>query len=484
MALRRRINYQWRVLFPLVILIWVVVIALGVYMYLNDRRLKIDSIRSQVALVNSRIIHAYDYDQDPVLFLDFIDDYYVKHPLFDKIRISIYYSGKLIYHIGAVIEPETDTFSGGSVMTDTEARRMAVYTDRVRNNFFHEVSHSADGTVTVYTILPFDRDVMRASRASTSVFIVLIFVALVATGFAYLMARRIGRNLLMLRDFADRAATDPSFVPSTDFAHDEFGDISRQIVRFYNERCQSILKLKREHNVAMHAVTEKTNLKRELTNNINHELKTPIGVIKGYLDTIIEHPEMDDASRNHFLTKVSEHVDRLIRLLEDLSSITRLEYGSKMINTEPVDFHEVVFQAVSDLETSGVMGNMVFNYDIPPYCRVVGNVGLLTAMINNLAKNAAAYSKGTECNLILIDKDEDFFHFAFYDDGVGVKDSSLPHLFERFFREDSGRSRKRGGTGLGLCIVQNTVEALGGTITASNRDSGGLIFRFTLKIVK
>ncbi|MDE6333185.1 MAG: HAMP domain-containing histidine kinase [Muribaculaceae bacterium] len=124
---------------------------------------------------------------------------------------------------------------------------------------------------------------------------------------------------------------------------------------------------------------------------------------------------------------------------------------------------------------------MTFNYDIPTYCRVVGNCDLLLAMINNLAKNAAAYSKGTECNLILTDKDDEYFHFAFYDNGVGVKEASLPHLFERFFREDSGRSRKKGGTGLGLCIVQNTIEALGGTITASNREGGGLLFRFTLK---
>ena len=124
---------------------------------------------------------------------------------------------------------------------------------------------------------------------------------------------------------------------------------------------------------------------------------------------------------------------------------------------------------------------MEFNYDIPTYCRVIGNESLLTGMLNNLTKNAVFYSKGTECNLILTGQDDTFYHFAFYDNGVGVKESSLPHLFERFFREDSGRSRKKGGTGLGLPIVQNTIEALGGTIQASNREGGGLLFRFTLR---
>ncbi len=484
MALKKHISYQWRVLFPLVIIIWLVIIVLGAWMYRTERALKIEKIQAQVQLVNAHVIYAYEHDHDPRNFLDFIDDHYVKDPLYDKIRLSIYYSGKLVYHVGEVIKPDADLTTKAGTVRALDDDAMVDFEDRNRNNAFYDVSQSADRYITVYTMLPFDSDIVKASQASIQIFIILLCVAIGATALAYYVSRSMGNNLRMLRDFAERAAGDPNFVPSTEYTHDEFGDISRQIVRFYNERQQVMLKLKREHEVSIHALKEKTQMKRDLTNNINHELKTPIGVIKGYLDTIIENPDMDDVSRRHFLNKVSEHVDRLIRLLEDLSSITRLEFGSNMINTEPIDFHEVVFQTVSDLETSGMMGSMMFNYDIPTYCRVVGNTGLLSAMITNLAKNAVAYSKGTECNLILTDKDEDFYHFAFYDNGVGVKDSSIPHLFDRFFREDTGRSRKRGGTGLGLCIVQNTIEALGGTISAANRDSGGLIFRFTLRIVK
>ena len=483
MASKKHFSYQWRFLFPMVALVWLIVIVLGIWMYRTEHDLKVDNIRSQVSLVNSRIIYAYDHDHDPQAFLDFVDYFYITDPLYDKIRLSIYHSGNLIYSLGEPIKPDI-TPSKGSGVTNKVDDENETSEARFRNNFFYEVSRSADQKITVYTILPFDEDVTRVTSASKSIFIMLFVVAICATALAFLLARRLGRNLRVLRTFAERAASDPTFVPSTDFSHDEFGDISRQIVRFFNERSASVLKLKREHQVAIHALEEKTKMKRELTNNINHELKTPIGVIKGYLDTITEHPDMDDESREHFLKKVNEHVNRLIQLLEDLSSITRLEFGSQMINTEPVDFHEIAFQAVSDLETSGVMGQMTINYDIPTYCKVIGNQALLIGAIGNLAKNAAAYSKGTECNLMLIDKDDEFFHFAFYDNGVGVKETSLPHLFERFFREDSGRSRKKGGTGLGLCIVQNTIEALGGTISASNREGGGLLFHFTLRRVK
>lgn len=481
MGLKKHIKYQWRLLLPLLLLVWLIVIVLGVWMFHTEKKLRVEKIRTQITLVNSRIVAAYDSNIDPSDFLEFISEYYRENPLYDDIRMSIYHSGSIIYQIGEPIQvPDTRDIKTGSV-TSAAGTQFDTNESRRESNFYYDVIQSRDHKLQVYTMLPFGPEVIAASSASKSIYVILLAVAILATVVALIIAHRIGKNISMLRDFALRAGSDPTFVPSMAFPRDEIGDIARQIVKFYNERSASIIKLKREHTVAMHALEEKTRLKRELTNNINHELKTPIGVIKGYLDTINEHPDMDEDSRRHFMQKVGEHVNRLTQLLDDISSITRLEYGSKMINTEPVDFHEIAFQAVSDLETSGLMGQMTFNYDIPTYCRVIGNSGLLMAMINNLAKNAAMYSKGTECNLILTDKDDEFFHFAFYDNGVGVKESSLPHLFERFFREDSGRSRKKGGTGLGLCIVQNTIEALGGTISASNREGGGLLFRFTLK---
>lgn len=484
MALKNHIKYQWRLFVPLVVLIWLVVIVIGVWVNYSARKLRVDSIRQQVDLVNSRIIQAYEEDMDPIPFIKFVDDYYKKNPLFDNIRLSVYHDNRCIYFTGEPISPPStrDMKASGLVSGTDVDFDLSEY--RRRTNFYYDVMKSPDGKLRIFCLLPVGDELIRATKTSSSFFYLVVAVALIATALAYLMARRLGRNVRILRDFALRAGTDPDFVPSTDFTHDELGDIARQIVRFYNGRNKTLLKLKREHQVAIHALEEKTRLKRELTNNINHELKTPIGVIKGYLETILEHPEMDEESRHHFLMKVNQHVARLTQLLDDLSSITRLEFGSKMINTEPVDFHEIAFQVVNDLETSGMMGEMEFNYDIPTYCRVVGNPGLLSAMITNLAKNAVAYSKGTECNLILTDKDDEFYHFAFYDNGIGVKPASIPHLFERFFREDSGRSRKKGGTGLGLCIVQNTIEALGGTISASNREGGGLLFRFTLHRVK
>ncbi len=477
MALKRHISLQWRIFLPLLAIIWLMVIVVGVWQWRHGYNSRVERIRSQVDLVNARIISAYNDNVDPGNFLDFIGRYYVENPLYDRIRISAYYDGNLIYKTGEQV-----------VLSDEErVRRKGVSTLPLSNigdtddNFYYGVTRSPDRRLIVYTVLPFDNDIHEALRGSMGIYLVLMSVALFATVLVFMLSRRLGGDINTLRRFALRAGADPDFVPTGEVSDDELGDITRQLVRLFNERNSALIKIKREHTVAMHALEEKSRVKRELTNNINHELKTPIGVIKGYIDTIRENPDMDVESRQHFLQKAAEHVDRLVQLMNDLSSITRLEYGAQMINVEPLDFHEVVFQCVSDFETSGLLGDMVFNYDIPTYCRVVGNAALLTAALGNLTKNAVNYSRGTECNLILTGQDDMYYQFAFYDNGIGVKSTSLPHLFDRFFREDSGRSRKKGGTGLGLPIVQNTIEALGGTISASNRDGGGLLFRFTLR---
>ncbi|MDE7466780.1 MAG: HAMP domain-containing histidine kinase [Muribaculaceae bacterium] len=478
MASKKPTSFYWRLFVPMTVFIWLIIIGMSVWFFHMQREAKLENIRSQVTLINTRIIAMYEKDNAPQAFLNFIRDYYREAPVFDSIRLSVYFNGERLteYDLGEPIIP-TDITPGDEIVSDY----IETNDSDGRPNFVFQRMESADRRLQIFCILPFSNEVLEATKTSKNVLALIFVVALVATVLTNILARRMARNIERLRDFAHSAANDTNFIPGQQFSNDEFGDIARDIVKFHNTRMLNVRKLKREHEVALHALEEKTTLKRELTNNLSHELKTPVGVIKGYLDTIRDHPEMDPEALQHFLNKMSQHVDRLVAFLEDLSSINRLEFGTQMINTEPVDFHEIVFQSVSDLETSGIMGRMEINYDIPSTCRVIGNESLLSAMIANLAKNAAAYSKGTECNIVMTGEDHEKFTFEFYDNGVGVKEESIPHLFERFFREDTGRSRKKGGTGLGLCIVQNTVEALGGQIEAFNRPEGGLCFRFTLR---
>ena len=298
---------------------------------------------------------------------------------------------------------------------------------------------------------------------------------------AYIITNGITRNIRMLRDFATNANNAQVRFDETQFPHNELGDISREIVKLYRERSEALAKSQREHNVALHAVEEKARMKRQMTNNINHELKTPVGVIKGYLDTVLANDDMDTEAKRYFLKRAQDNVDRLCNLLSDVSTMTRLEEGSGNIPVTNLDFHDLVFSIDNDFATAGITGSMKFSYDVPLDCIVIGNNNLLTSAISNLIKNAVAHSHGTEMGISLIAQSEKYYTFSFWDNGTGVEDTHIAHLFDRFYRVDSGRSRKTGGTGLGLAILKNIIESLGGSISVHNRPSGGLEFMFTLR---
>lgn len=221
-------------------------------------------------------------------------------------------------------------------------------------------------------------------------------------------------------------------------------------------------------------------MSRQMTNNINHEIKTPVGIIRGYLESILADPDMDTETRTRFLERMLSNVERLTSLLNDVSTMTRLENGADMIAVDRVNMHDLVYQIDYDLPANNLAGNMEFSFDIPLECEVSGNYSLLQGMICGLIRNAALHSGGTEIGMKLISENERFYVFSFYDNGNGVGEEHIPHLFERFYRVDTGRSRKMGGTGLGLPIVKSTIVSLGGTISVHNRSKGGLEYIFTL----
>lgn len=309
----------------------------------------------------------------------------------------------------------------------------------------------------------------------------MIILTAVITILMYITTSYLSRNIKLLKQFAMRAASNSVMIDEEKFPHDELGDISRQIIKLWREKDEAIKESNKEHEIALHAVEEKSRIKRQLTNNINHELKTPVGVIRGYLDSLVSTPDIDENTRNKFLARARENVERLCNLLSDVSSMTRLEEGASKIPTEEVNFHDLCYAIRSDVLTTGLLEGMKFMFDVPVDCNVKGNTTLLTGVIENFVKNAVKYSHGTELGLRLLTESPKFYTFSFYDNGNGVAEEHLPHLFERFYRIDAGRSRKAGGTGLGLPIVKNTIEALGGTISVRNRSTGGLEFLFTLE---
>ena len=220
---------------------------------------------------------------------------------------------------------------------------------------------------------------------------------------------------------------------------------------------------------------EQVRLKRQLTQNIAHELKTPVSSIQGYLETIPRE------KINVFLERCYAQSNRLSRLLRDISVLTRMDEAASMIDMERVDISVLVGNIINEVSLELDEKHITVINSLKKSIQVKGNYSLLYSIFRNLMDNAIAYAgSNIQININCFREDENFYYFSFADTGIGVSPEHLNRLFERFYRVDKGRSRKLGGTGLGLAIVKNAVIIHGGNISAKNNQGGGLEFVFTL----
>lgn len=226
---------------------------------------------------------------------------------------------------------------------------------------------------------------------------------------------------------------------------------------------------------------EQIRLKRQLTQNIAHELKTPVSSIQAYLETIVDNENLPHGKRQAFLERCYAQSNRLSRLLRDISALTRMDEAANMIEMEKVDINVLVANIVNEVSLELEEKQITVANSLKHKIQLRGNYSLLYSIFRNLMDNAIAYA-GTNIyvNISCYREDENFYYFSFADTGTGVPMEHLNRLFERFYRVDKGRSRKLGGTGLGLAIVKNAVIIHGGSISAKNNPGGGLEFVFTL----
>lgn len=469
-----------------VTLVWLVMSALVIYQYYSEVNFRKQLIRDEMSMIDSRIIYAHERNLDLPEFLNFVKQYYA-NTTFSNIQISIYNAkDSLIASIGEPLPVnEMEEASGntavGGMRDDDGSDGSMVKSVNGRKMFYYTAVKSLDGQISVRTAIPYNISVLNAVTVDATLIWLFLLLSAVATAVVYLVTRKLGKNLEVLRDFSHNLENGMADVDASKLPHDELGDIARSIINMYQERLEANERSERERRIAIDAIEERNNMRRQMTNNINHELKTPLGVIRGYLDTIDENPNMDADTRNHFLTRARDNVERLCSLLNDVSTMTRLEDGIQNVQLAVVNMYELLEAVSSDVEASQICGDMKFHFSLPKDCVVLGNHNLLSGMILNLIRNAVFHSHGTEIHFRIISESAKYCLFAFFDNGSGVSDDHLAHLFERFYRVDSGRSRKVGGTGLGLPIVKETIVSLGGSISVHNLPSYGLSFLFTLK---
>ena len=320
-VLRNRFSYHRRLFLLLFAFSWALVACFVTFQYSREKRFKAERLDARLQLFNLRLLDALGEGTAPGAFL-------TGHPLpYGDLRVTVIDDdGRVLFdnsadslpaanHLG---RPEvTEAIAHGTGYT---IHRHSESTDQ----YYFYSAMKGDGII-VRSAVPYSVSLREVLAADWEFLWFMLGVTLLMSIAAYFTTRRLGHNITRLNEFAEHAERGERIDDKETFPHDELGDISNHIIRLYADLQRTTADRDREHALALHEEQEKIRIKKQLTNNINHELKTPVAAIQGYLETLLANPCLTAEKRTAFLEKSCAQVERLRHLLSDVSTITRMD---------------------------------------------------------------------------------------------------------------------------------------------------------------
>ena len=426
MASEIKVSYHRRLFVFFLSFLWLVIICFIAFQYVREKQYKSDFLSAQLQMYNMNLVRQVD-EGLPI-------EEYIEHHVkpFEELRISVISLGGNVVYDNMIALDSLNNHSGRpeikAALSAGSGYHIGRHSESDGRLYFYSAT-KGDRCV-VRTAIPYSSDLKELLQADWSFIFIIIAVSIFVSFLSYFASRRLGRTIAKIN--------------------------------------------------LLHQEQEKNKLKRQLTNNINHELKTPVASIQICLETLLSGIELSDEKKMDLIERCYVNNARLRNLLNDVSLITRMEDGSQLIGKEEVVLNDIIDEIHKELDVVSEGEKMKLHTDFKETVTVCGNLSLIGSIFRNLTENAIAYSGGKNIYITLLANDADSCTVAFEDDGRGVDPEKLPRLFERFYRIDKGRSRQVGGTGLGLAIVKHAVQFHGGNITVVNRAEGGLKFVFTL----
>ena len=397
------LSYHKRLFTLLLSFIWIIVTCFMIFQYFREKDVKSDSINSQLQVCNNNIIRAIE---DGNSYETGISACYFP---FEDIRVTIIeHDGDVVYdskYDADYLDNHLSRPEVRSASATGKGYHISRQSSSDGNQYFYSATKGKD--IIVRCAVPYSASLTDILNADWTFLWVLIVISIIVSLAGYFSSLKLGRTIERLNQY-------------------------------------------REQENALKEEQEKSRIKRQLTNNINHELKTPVASIQVCLETLLSGISLTEEKRTELLERCYAQTDRLRHLLEDVSLITRLEDGSSSIERIPVVINELLDEIKEEFTCIPDENSMHLVIDFNERVVVNGSPSLLGSIFRNLTENAISYSEGRTINIALVENNHKFCKIIFEDDGIGVDEKNLPRLFERFYRVDKGRSRSKGGTGLGL----------------------------------
>lgn len=454
-----RFSFQLRILLLLLGSCWLLAGTFMVFQYHREKEYKTGMMNTRLQMHNARLLDDLRKGEPIGNIVSRISS-----PT-ENLRVTLIgRDGKVIYD------------SSGATPTSDHNTRPEVRAARVKGEgyaiervseednttYFYSALAGDDGMV-VRSAAPYTHSLVEFLAIDRTILFIMCGMTLVISIIGLLATHKVTVSIRRLNQFAERAGNGDSIYEGYSFPHDELGSIAANIVKIYVQRDQ-------QHRETIRLEQDKARLKKQLTNNINHELKTPVASILVSLDLLDDHPDLPETKKRELMGRIRGNAGRLSALLKDVSTITRMEDGQGMIDKKRIDLTALINDIADEARPRT---EMQIDVNIPRLW-INGDRMLLESIFHNLIDNAIAHSEGSEIHITA----DEAGNFKVWDNGKGIDARHLPHIFERFYRVDDGRARSTGGTGLGLSIVKNAVAVHGGSIRAVS--TKGLLFEFNL----
>ena len=231
-------------------------------------------------------------------------------------------------------------------------------------------------------------------------------------------------------------------------------------------------------------ITEVHNLqgvRREFVANVSHEFKTPLASIKAIVETLQDGALDDKEAARDFLSKIDSEVDSMIKMVNELLELSRIEMGKAELKIEPLNLNTLVREAINRLAPLAGKGQLTISSEpalgMPP---VPADNGMIREVLSNILQNAIKFTPPGGKITVRTSVDGDMAVVGITDNGIGISAEDMPHIFERFYKAD--KSRNTGGTGLGLSISSHIIQVHGGRIWVESTPEKGSTFTFTLPL--
>ena len=448
-------------------------ICFGIYQHQREKDYKTDIMHSRLQMYNYEMMQTLG--NDSILNKDLFREYVNRHHI-NGLRITV------INNHGKVL---LDSHEAATHSLENHLKRKEIQ-EALRSGNGYDIKRTSAstndtyfysatkfGNIIIRSAIPYSTDLLRSLQADNTYIYFAILLTVLLGIVLYFNTKRISSHIGYLQEFAKKAENGSELDHELErrLPDDELGDISHTIITLY-------WKLR-------HSEEDKERIKRQLTQNAAHELKTPTASIHGYLESILDNPEMPADKRQHFLERCFAQSERMCKLLLDMEQLTKLDERPRVMQKEnnkrvTLDIVPIIHNVLEDTALQLLEKGISVDIQIPKKIMIFSSQlepeGAIYSIFRNIIDNAIAYAAGA--TKITIKYNDGVFSLA--DNGQGVPAEHLPHLFERFYRVDKGRSRKLGGTGLGLAIVKNTFAAHGGWVMAESTPGGGLTIRFSL----